>query len=91
VSELRVSRCARCRHLVFPRRELCPHCGWDAFEEETVDSGTATELTTHRGTGVACVEVEGTRILARAEEGVRPGAPVTLTCDAGAPVAAPQA
>jgi uncharacterized OB-fold protein len=87
VSGLRVSRCVRCRRVVFPRRELCPHCGNDAFMEDSVDGGTATEVTSHRGTSIASVEVEGTRLLARAGFGVEPGSPVTLAADDGAPVA----
>jgi len=87
VSGLRVWRCERCRGVVFPERALCPRCGGDSLAEEMVDAGTATEVTSHRGTRIACVEVEGTRILARADEGVRPGSPVALAADGGAPVA----
>lgn len=87
MSGLRVSRCQRCRRVVFPRRELCPHCGADSFVEDSVDVGTATEVTSHRGTAIACVEVEGTRLLARAGDRVEPGSPVILSADDGAPVA----
>jgi hypothetical protein len=73
--------------VVFPRRELCPYCGGDSFVEDSVYEGTATEVTSHRGTAIACVEVEGTRLLARAGEGVRPGSSVTLAAEDGAPVA----
>ena len=84
---LRVSRCERCRRLVFPRRELCPHCACDAFADESVVGGTVAEMTSHRGTEIACVEIEGARLLARAGEGVRPGARVALAVEDGAPIA----
>jgi uncharacterized OB-fold protein len=90
VSGLRVWRCGRCRHVVFPERELCPRCGGDSLAEETVDEGTATEITSHRDTRIACVEIDGTRILARADEGVRAGSPVSLVADGGVPVARPR-
>jgi hypothetical protein len=55
--------------------------------EDSVDEGTTNEVTSHGGTAIACVEVEGTRLLARADSRVRPGSPVTLAADDGAPVA----
>jgi uncharacterized OB-fold protein len=87
VSGLSVWRCERCRRVVFPRRELCPHCCCDSFVDDSVDEGTATEVTSHRGTRIGCVEVEGTRLLVRAGEGVRPGSRVALGAEDGAPVA----
>ena len=89
MSELRVSRCERCRRLVFPSRELCPHCGSAAFAEQVVDSGAVVGVTSHRGTTIACVDISGTRVLARADGGARAGAAVALTAEGGAPVAHP--
>jgi uncharacterized OB-fold protein len=87
VSGLTVWRCERCRRVVFPYRELCPHCGSDTLVQSSVEKATATEVTSHRGTPIATVDVEGTPLLARADTGVRPGSHVTLAADGGAPVA----
>jgi uncharacterized OB-fold protein len=88
VSELTLWRCGRCRRVSFPRRELCPHCGGAAFAEEDAGEGTVTGLTSHRGTPIACVQVEDVTLLARAADGVSRGSKVSLSVEGGAPLAA---
>ena len=83
-----VWRCETCGRRSFPRRELCPFCAGRVFSAEHVDRGTATEVTSHRGVGVACVVVDDDlRVLARAERDVQAGSEVALRDDGGAPVA----
>jgi uncharacterized OB-fold protein len=89
VSALTLWRCGRCHRASFPRRELCPHCGNGSFAEEQAGKGIASELTSHRGTAIACVQVEGVRLLARAVGGVHHGSKVALSVEEGAPFAAP--
>jgi uncharacterized OB-fold protein len=87
VSGLPVWRCESCGHRSFPRRELCPVCGGRSFTAESADRGIVTELTSHRGIGVACVRVDELTLLARVEGAVAAGSEVTLRVDDGAPVA----
>jgi uncharacterized OB-fold protein len=87
VSGLSVWRCTSCDRRSFPRRELCPYCGGRELAEETADSGVATEVTSHRGVGVACVRVgEDVTLLARADGAVTAGSETALRDDGGAPV-----
>jgi uncharacterized OB-fold protein len=89
VNGLSVWRCESCHRRSFPRRELCPHCGGRQLTEEGADTGVASEVTSHRGVGVACVRVgEDVTLLARADGAVTAGSEVTLRDDGGAPVAA---
>jgi uncharacterized OB-fold protein len=89
LSGLTLWRCDRCHRVSFPRRELCPYCGGGSFAEVQAGEGIATELTSHRGTPIACVQVGDVRLLARAADGVRHGSKVALSVDEGAPLAAP--
>jgi len=90
VSDLFVWRCESCGRRSFPKRELCPYCGGREFAAERVDRGLATEVTSHRGADIACVQVDDDVVLlARAGVGVVVGTDVTLHDDRGAPVAVP--
>lgn len=88
VSGLPVWRCKRCGRRSFPVRELCPWCGGRALRAEEVERGLAAEVTSHRGTAVACVLVaDDVRVLARVEGAVTPDSTVSLRLEGGAPVA----
>ena len=90
MSDLFVWLCESCSRRSFPRRELCPFCGGRVFAAERVDRGVATEVTSHRGTDIACVQVDDDVVLlARAAPGVVVGTDVMLHDDRGAPVAVP--
>lgn len=55
---------------------------------ERTERGVATEVTSHRGVGVACVRVDpDVTLLARVAGDVVAGAAITLELDGGAPVA----
>ena len=87
MSSLSVWRCESCGRRSFPRRELCPYCGGRSFASERADRGVATQVTNHRGVGIACVRVgDDVTLLARAGPGVIAGCEVTLNADDGAPV-----
>jgi uncharacterized OB-fold protein len=89
VTELLVQVCDTCGHAVFPERALCPRCGSREWHEASAGPGTAEQVTTHRaGARIASVATDaGPVVVARAGEGVVPGARVTLENDRGAPVA----
>ncbi|MGI8478771.1 MAG: zinc ribbon domain-containing protein [Gaiellaceae bacterium] len=88
MSGLSVWRCDSCGRRSLPRRELCPYCGGRTFAAEPADRGIATQVTSHRGVGVACVRVgDDVTLLARADPAVVPGSQVTLRDDDGALVA----
>ncbi len=88
MSGLTVWLCESCGRRSFPRRELCPYCGGGAFAAERADRAIATQVTSHRGVGLACVRVgEDVTLLARADPAVAVGSEVTLRVDDGAPVA----
>ena len=90
MSDLFVWLCESCGRRSFPRRELCPFCGGRVFAAERVDRGLATEVTSHCGTDIACVQVDDDVVLlARAGSGVVVGTDVMLHDDRGAPVAVP--
>ncbi len=87
MSDLSVWRCESCGRRSFPRRELCPYCGCRTFAAERADRGVATQVTSHRGAGIACVRVgDDVTLLARADGTVAAGSEVTLRDDHGAPV-----
>ena len=87
MSSLFVWRCESCGRRSFPRRELCPYCGGRTFAAERADRGIATQVTSHRGVGLACVRVgDDVTLLARADRTVAAGSEVTLRDDHGAPV-----
>ena len=80
--------CESCGRCSFPRRELCPYCGGRTFAAERAQRGLATEVTSHRGVDIACVQVGAdVTLLARADRGVIAGSEVALHEDGGAPVA----
>ncbi len=88
MSGLTLWRCESCDRRSFPRRELCPYCGCRTFAAEQADRGVATEVTSHRGVGIACVRVGAdVTLLARVDRAVAMGSDVTLRDDDGAPVA----
>ncbi len=88
MSGLFVWRCESCSRRSFPRRELCPYCGGRTFAAERADRGIATQVTSHRGVGLACVRVgDDMTLLARVDRAVAMGSDVTLRDDDGAPVA----
>ena len=87
MSGLFVVRCESCGRRSFPMRELCPYCGGRAFTAERVERGVATEVTSHRGVDIACVQVgDDVSLLARADHGVIASSEVALHEDRGAPV-----
>ncbi len=89
MTELRVQLCEGCGNAVFPPRALCPRCGSRDWREEPAGLGTVEEVTTHRAGGfVASVALDaGPVVVARASEGLVPGARVTLDDQGGAPAA----
>ena len=81
-------RCESCGRCSLPRRELCPYCGGRTFAAERADRGIATQVTSHRGVGLACVRVgDDVTLLTRADPAVAMGSEVILRVDGGAPVA----
>jgi len=89
MTELRVQVCEVCGHTVFPRRALCPRCGSRDSHEAPAGPGSVEQVTTHRAGGrVASVALDaGPVVVARAADGLTPGARVVLEDDGGAPVA----
>lgn len=89
MTELEVQVCEACGQAVFPRRALCPRCGSRAWREAPAGPGTVEGVTTHRAGGhVASVALDaGPVVVARAADGLAPGARVVLEDDGGAPVA----
>ena len=97
MSDVTISRCARCGWQGTPMRLWCPACGGDRVEGVAVTGGVVAETTTVRrfaGGELAPVEVAsitadgGGTLIARLAGG-RPGAHVGLSDESGAPVAAP--
>jgi uncharacterized OB-fold protein len=88
MSGLEVWRCESCGRRMFPRRELCPHCGGVASAPVRAERGIASEITSHRGVDIASVRVDGdVTVVARVDGSVTAGSEVTLRLDDGAPVA----
>ena len=88
MSGLIVWLCEGCDRRSFPRRALCPYCGYRTFAAERAERGTATQVTSHRGVGIAYVRVgDDVILLARVDRAVAVGSQVTLQDDDGAPVA----
>jgi uncharacterized OB-fold protein len=88
VTGLELWRCENCGRRMFPRRELCPHCGGVASAPVRAERGVAIEITCHRGVDIASVRVDGdVTVVARVDGSVTAGSEVTLRLDDGAPVA----
>ncbi len=89
MTELRVQLCEGCGYAVFPPRALCPRCGSRDWREEPAGPGTVEQVTTLRAGGLAAsVALDaGPVVVARASEGLAPGARVTLDDQGGAPTA----
>lgn len=92
-----VSVCAECGYAAFPDRLLCPRCGEARWERREAPAGVVESTARlHRAPGrdyrppieIALVRLRcGPLVVARAEDELAPGDPVTLALETGAPLA----